>query len=160
MGLIGGDRGLVSSETSAESLVSVSKDEVAMEDPKEHYVLTEDEFCEAVKTAIKQLNRRIIEEESYDRWEEETLVAEFLTSGTRLDRELDSLDSGKAISLLSLDTAKAGGRPSKVDFWANEDISIDEVNYDVPWPDDEHEMAIRSTTTISRLKDRLESDDE
>jgi len=120
-----------------------------MERPRDHYVLTEAEFQKAVREAVKRLNPKIIDEEPYDEWEDDELAARFLTHGTRLDRALESLESGKA-----------GGRPSKVDFWLEQDVELDDVDYDLPWPDGDHEMAIKSTRTISRLKTALEESDD
>lgn len=47
------------------------------------------------------------------------------------------------------------GQPSKVEYWATQIDDSDDVTHDLPWPHEDHEMAIRSSRTVSKLKRRL-----
>ena len=93
--------------------------------------------------------------------------SEPLESADSEENEVDEVIEELGISeerackiLRSIHTGHGGGPPSKVEFWAekieNGEIDESDIGYDFPWPNEDAEMAIRSTATIAKLRRRLD----
>lgn len=129
-------------------------------------VYDEDEFVEAVGRALKNVDRNFHDEAPWESavrdWYIQTGESAENFSRTELKTLAEYVDQselteGEAIEMIDTQLRfRRSGPTSKVDFWA-ERAELDDVSYDLPWPHEDHEMAIRSTATLAKLRDVLDS---
>jgi len=135
-------------------------------------VLTDDDLYDAIEHLLSTHYPRIwdqVQSVDQDQWEEDvqsTFKVYSQDFGSQSTKDSGLLEVAQEHGLTRDDVVdliereanfrQGGGRPAKVDYWVEELESADDVTYDLPWPDDEHEMAIRSSATLSKLKERLE----